>query len=173
MKASCPVNGNVCLLFVEFHSPSWELLEHIVRGKKKLHLSVTKINIKQTPWERKKRHLPTDPPVESWQNSNKPSKTGQSSPTLTVKTIKCIHCTSKTWKEVSKLHLLQYFQLRLHNWSSWVKRGEKKTHISASACCTQTCCLGGWNEGTWCSRHCGTWSFLQHWLYEVAKHANE
>uniref|UniRef100_A0A8C1XXM7 Uncharacterized protein n=1 Tax=Cyprinus carpio TaxID=7962 RepID=A0A8C1XXM7_CYPCA len=22
MKASCPVNGNVCLLFVEFHSPT-------------------------------------------------------------------------------------------------------------------------------------------------------
>lgn len=29
-------------------------------------------------------HLPTEPPVESWQNSNSPSNTGQSSPTLTV-----------------------------------------------------------------------------------------
>ena len=29
-------------------------------------------------------NLPADPPVESWQNSNKPSNTGQSSPTLTV-----------------------------------------------------------------------------------------
>lgn len=27
----------------------------------------------------------TEPPAESWQNSYKPSKTGQSSPTLTVK----------------------------------------------------------------------------------------
>ena len=29
-------------------------------------------------------HLPTEPPVESWQNSKSPSNTGQSSPTLTV-----------------------------------------------------------------------------------------
>ena len=29
-------------------------------------------------------HLPTEPPVESWQNSKRPSYTGQSSPTLTV-----------------------------------------------------------------------------------------
>lgn len=32
----------------------------------------------------KSRHLPTEPPVESWQNSKSPSNTGQSSPTLTV-----------------------------------------------------------------------------------------
>lgn len=30
-------------------------------------------------------NLPAEPPAESWQNSNKPSNTGQSSPTLTAK----------------------------------------------------------------------------------------
>lgn len=30
-------------------------------------------------------YLPAEPPAESWQNSNNPSNTGQSSPTLTAK----------------------------------------------------------------------------------------
>ena len=29
-------------------------------------------------------NLPAEPPAESWQNSNRPSNTGQSSPTLTA-----------------------------------------------------------------------------------------
>uniref|UniRef100_A0A8C1ACY8 Uncharacterized protein n=1 Tax=Cyprinus carpio carpio TaxID=630221 RepID=A0A8C1ACY8_CYPCA len=56
MKASCPVNGNVCLLFVEFHSPKKKyhqltslhllaVLRHVVwaDGKEELDVIVTVI----------------------------------------------------------------------------------------------------------------------------------
>lgn len=43
------------------------------------------------------------------------------------------------------------------------------THISASVCCTLTCCPVWSSAGTWCNRRCGTWSSPLRWLYADAK----
>lgn len=77
-------------------------------------------------------NIPTDPPVESWQNSNRPSNTGQSSPTLTV---------SNRTRQKQSTHA--------DNKDASASCGRyADTHISASACYTQTCCLVGWTSGT-------------------------
>lgn len=62
-------------------------------------------------------NIPTDPPVESWQNSNRPSNTGQSSPTLTVSkrmrqkdltqllTVRILHRSVEEKRTLTSLHL--------------------------------------------------------------------
>ena len=41
------------------------------------------VQIQSTMKKKEELHSPMEPPVDNWQNSNKPSNTGQSSPTLT------------------------------------------------------------------------------------------
>lgn len=41
------------------------------------------VQIQSTMKRKEELHSPMEPPVDNWQNSNKPSNTGQSSPTLT------------------------------------------------------------------------------------------
>lgn len=78
VKASSPIDSNVCLLFVQLDGTGWSTVT-----SRKINSLLT-VNIRDN-WGKYDIHSPTEPPPESWQNSNKPSNTGQSSPTLTAK----------------------------------------------------------------------------------------
>lgn len=112
VKTSGPVHRNVRLLPVELHRTRWEatgnreqqnagMVSFKIRGVSR------RIKLNLTP------DSPAEPPAESWQNSNRPSNTGQSSPTLTggrkhralnhqLQEIHVHHCTFVHWSYDSR-----------------------------------------------------------------------
>lgn len=121
---------------------------------------VDKIQLATLPPSNQRFNLPTDPPVESWQNSYIPSNTGQSSPTLTVQKRKKNFKNGNRflWKIISMKNL-EYLNMFLR----------MLTYISASVCCNRTYCLVGCCVKTLCSRHCEILSFLLELLCGVSK----
>ena len=108
VEAAAPVDDEVCLARVELGGPSCRQRRSEAEGSPRK-------GQRQPPRVRMGR-APIDPDAEIWQNSKRPSKTGQSSPTLTAlcEARRSRSYRSKLAKHKSRLTSLQFSQVVLH-----------------------------------------------------------